>query len=73
MKRNNKQEFAVKFFMVEEEQIPQVEHNFRQIKALSHPSLIKYEALYIDVSKHAGWLVMELVKAEPLGRVKLSG
>ena len=48
-----------------------MEQNFRLIKALSHHSLIKYEALYIDVMKHAGWLVMELVRAEPLGRVKL--
>ena len=40
-----------------------MELNFKQIKALAHPSLIKYEALYIDVSKHAGWLVMELIRA----------
>jgi hypothetical protein len=39
------------------------------MRSLAHPNIIRYEALYIDTVKHAGWLVMELVVAPSLSRV----
>jgi hypothetical protein len=36
------------------------------MKRLKHPSIIKYEALYVEPRKRMGWLVMELAKAPSL-------
>ena len=38
------------------------------MKRLKHPSIIKYEALYIDPKKHQGWLVMEYVNLKSLAK-----
>jgi hypothetical protein len=43
------------------------------MRSLAHANIIKYEAMYIDTVKNAGWnagwLVMELVVAPSLSRV----
>jgi serine/threonine protein kinase len=38
---------------------------------LSHPNIIKYEALYLDRQKMMGWLVMELVDYPSLDQANL--
>lgn len=43
------------------------------VKGLRHKSLIKYEALYIDMKKHACWLVMEYFAARPLSAGGVTG
>lgn len=60
-RKQNQQEFAVKEFKIEEEDLPALKSNFLVMKRLKHPNIIKYEALYIDMRKRVGWLVMELV------------
>jgi serine/threonine protein kinase len=66
IKRRSGQEYAVKMFMFDDEQLPDLKSNFLLIKNLHHRNLIKYEALYIDLKKHACWLVMEYFEAKPL-------
>jgi hypothetical protein len=44
--------------MFDDEHIPQIRSNFVLVKGLNHRNLVKYEALYLDVKKHACWLVM---------------
>jgi calcium-dependent protein kinase len=41
------------------------------MKRLKHHNIIKYEALYIDIKRRLGWLVMELVQAPSLKHVAL--
>ena len=53
-------------FMFDDQQLPDLKSNFLMVKNLNHPNLIKYEALYIDLKKHASWLVMEYFQAKPL-------
>jgi len=43
------------------------------VKNVSHPNIVKYEALYVDLKKHACWLVMELLSAPSLARTTLKG
>jgi len=38
------------------------------MKRLNHPNIIKYEALYIDLGKRMGWLVMELINYPSLNK-----
>jgi len=45
--------------------------NFLVIKRLQNPSIIKYEALYVEPRKRMGWLVMEYVKAPSLLKANL--
>lgn len=66
IKRRSGQQFAVKTFMFDDEQLPDLKSNFLLIKNLRHRNLIQYEALYIDLKKHACWLVMEYFEAKPL-------
>lgn len=72
VKRRTGQSYAVKSFMFDDEQLPELKANFFLLRSLNHPSIIRYEALYIDLTKHAGWLVMELVLAQSLGRAELA-
>jgi serine/threonine protein kinase len=44
---------------MDEEHCLQLKKNFIAIKALRHPSIIRYRALYIDLAKHSAYLVME--------------
>jgi hypothetical protein len=46
--------------------LPEIKANFLLVKNLRHRCVIKYEALYIDIKKHACWLVMEYIAARPL-------
>jgi hypothetical protein len=57
-KRSTGKEFAAKSFMVEDENIAELKKNFLIIKRLRHPQIIEYEALYLDLTKRKGWLVM---------------
>ncbi len=57
-KKRSGVEYAVKSFMFDDEHIPQIRSNFVLVKGLNHRNLVKYEALYLDVKKHACWLVM---------------
>jgi serine/threonine protein kinase len=58
--------------MYDDEQLPELKANFLIMKSLSHPYIIKYEALYIDVQKHAGWLVMEFIDSPSLSKAHFS-
>ncbi len=71
-KRRTGDEFAAKSFTFEDEHLPALKANFLFLSRLKHPHIIKYEALYIDVKKHLGWLVMELVSYPSLLKAKLT-
>jgi len=60
-KRQTGEILAVKTFRFEDEHLPGLKSNFLIMKRLNHPNILKYEALYIDIKKHQGWLVMEFV------------
>jgi hypothetical protein len=63
--------FAVKTFVVEEEHIKHLIENFKGLSSLVHPNIISCKALYIDMKKHEGWLVMEFIEGVPLHKVEL--
>jgi hypothetical protein len=46
---------------VEEDHLGQLKEGFHRLRKLKHPNIIRHEALYIDMKKHQGWLVMELI------------
>jgi len=56
---------------VEDEHLLQIKSTFLAMKKLKHPNIIRYEALYVDMKKHAGWLVMELVEKPTLDKVQI--
>jgi hypothetical protein len=58
--------------MFDDEHIPQLRSNFMLVKNLNHRNVIKYEALYLDLKKHACWLVMELFQAPSIARTVLT-
>ena len=64
---------AVKCFMVEDEHLMQIKENFQSLSQLKHPNILRYEALYIDMKKHQGWLVMQLVSHPTLELFSLLG
>jgi serine/threonine protein kinase len=41
------------------------------MKRLNHPNVIKYFAIYIDLKKHQGWLVMEYIDFPSLEKAKV--
>lgn len=57
--KQTKKKYAVKSMRMEEEQILFLKRNFNCIKQLSHPNVIKYRGLYLDMKKHMANLVME--------------
>jgi serine/threonine protein kinase len=61
-RRSSGEDFAVKSFSFEEEHVPGLKSNFLVQKGLSHPSIISYEGLYLDMRRRQGWLVMEYVE-----------
>lgn len=69
LKKRSGMEYAVKSFVFDDEHIPQILSNFVLMKGLNHRNIVKYEALYLDIKKHACWLVMELFNAPNLARV----
>lgn len=71
-KKRSGLEYAVKSFMFDDEHIPQIRTNFVLVKGLAHRNIIQYEALYLDLQKHACWLVMELFDAPSLARLTLT-
>lgn len=44
---------------MDEEQILFLKKNFRSIRKLDHPNIIKYQAMYLDLKKHTCFLVMD--------------
>lgn len=72
-KRKSGELFAVKCFKVEDEHLLELKANFRLLRQLRHPGVIRYEALYIDMRKHQGWLVMEYFGFPTLEEQSLSG
>lgn len=47
--------------MFDDEHVPLLKKNFRDMQQLDHPSIVKYKALYLDLEKHLAYLVMEYV------------
>lgn len=41
------------------------------MSSLNHPNIISHNALYIDMKKHEGWLVMDYVSGIPLDKASL--
>ena len=72
VKKRTGQAYAVKCFKVEDDHLAQLKENFNTIRKLKHSNILKHEALYIDMKKHQGWLVMELVSHPTLDQVKLT-
>ena len=70
-RRQNGEIFAVKSFSFDDEHLPGLKSNFLIMKRLKHPNIIKYEALYIDLKKHQGWLVMEYAQLPSLEKVSV--
>lgn len=71
VKKRSEKKYAVKCFKVEDEHLGQLKDNFQGLRNIVHQSIIRHEALYIDMKKHQGWLVMELVEFPTLDSVKL--
>ena len=65
--------YAVKSFMFDDEHIHQLKKNFFMLKKLNHKNIIKYEALFLDIKKHAGWLIMQLISAPSLSKITFTG
>lgn len=53
--------YACKSMMFDDEHVPLLKKNFRDMQQLDHPSIVKYKALYLDLEKHLAYLVMEYV------------
>lgn len=51
--------FAVKSIDMEEEQIMFLKNNFKYIKSLSHPNIIRYQVMYLDNRKKTCYLIMD--------------
>lgn len=47
--------------MFDDEHVPLLKKNFRDMQHLDHPCIVKYKALYLDLEKHLAYLVMEYV------------
>jgi serine/threonine protein kinase len=60
-KRKTGEIFAAKSFKFEDEHVPNLKANFILQKSLNHPSIIRYEAIYLNMKKYLGWLVMEYI------------
>ena len=63
--------FAVKSFKFEDEDIPRLKANFLLQKSLNHPSIIRYEAIYLNMKKYLGWLVMKYISWSSLDSVAM--
>lgn len=50
--------FAVKSSMMDDEHIMGIKENFLSIHAITHPNIIQYHALYIDMRKKLCSIVM---------------
>lgn len=51
--------YAVKSMEMDEEHILFLKNNFKTIRALDHPNIVKYQAMYLDLRKHVCYLVMD--------------
>lgn len=56
---------------MEAEHILELKRNFISIKNLRHPSIIKYHALYFDLSKHVAYLIMEYFPFQSLNELTI--
>ena len=63
--------YAVKSMEMDEEHILFLKKNFKIIRALNHPNIIKYRAMYLDLPKHTCYLVMDYLKMPNLLEAKL--
>ena len=63
--------YAAKKIKFEEEHILDLKRNFINLKELRHPSIIQYRALYLDLSQHCAFLVMECFHRPSLGEAVL--
>lgn len=72
VKKRTGKVMAVKCFKVEDDHLTQLKENFRILKMLKRPNILRHEALYIDMKRHQGWLVMELISHPTLDEVKLT-
>jgi serine/threonine protein kinase len=66
--RKKQQVFAVKTMMMDEEHILSLKKNFLTVRALQHPNIIKYRAIYLDMKKHLSYLVMEYLSLPSLDK-----
>ena len=55
---------------MDEEHILFLKKNFKTIRALDHPNIIKYRAMYLDLRKHTCYLVMDYLKMPNLLETK---
>ena len=53
-----------------EEHLIFLKKNFKFIRPLEHPNIIKYRALYLDIPKSTCYLVMDYETMPSLQRVK---
>lgn len=44
--------------MFDDEHVPLLQKNFRDMQQLDHPNIVKYKGLYLDLQKHLAYLVM---------------
>ena len=62
--------YAVKCMDLNEEHLIFLKKNFKFIRPLEHPNIIKYRALYLDIPKSTCYLVMDYETMPSLQRVK---
>lgn len=54
---------------MEEEHLKYLMNNFKELSSFDHPNIISYKALYVDMNKHEGWLVMDLIEGVSLDKL----
>lgn len=57
--RETNKQFAVKISVMESQHALFLKNNFRDIKKLKHPNILKYKAMYFDNKMHISYLIME--------------
>lgn len=48
--------------MIDEEHVPTLKKIFLNVQKLNHDSIVKYKSLYLDLTKHLSYLVMEYIQ-----------